>query len=364
MALLPCIALGQFDRPLQYRVSTYKIQLGSTTEVASAWLNSNDIARLSVVTGLIALAGSSFDTNTLGQGAWIGRHDTNGYLTAETDPNWAAVSNTITTQAEQGAEAYGWGDHDTNGYLTGYTETDPVWASWRTNAAAGTTNAILPDGTLVDLTGLLGGGDGGVMETQLISVVESATNGVMAWAGVTFQPTNAATGGGMTRVQRVEVGESVASFRMWGWSADATLVHLIGEMRSDRAAISDSVRLRFNDDAGTRYWWQRDSGSGSSASAAASGATTSLLLSPCSAARSPPQAFTFVRGMFPVQRYASHWATLASHQFALNTNTSIEVGTVYGMWQSTAAPTSIVVLPNLGANIVTGSWLEVWEIVQ
>jgi len=37
-------------------------------------------------------------------------------------------------------------------------ESDPVWAAWRTNAAAGTTNAILPDGSLVNIAGMLGGG--------------------------------------------------------------------------------------------------------------------------------------------------------------------------------------------------------------
>lgn len=38
------------------------------------------------------------------------------------------------------------------------TEADSVFISWRTNVAANTTNAIKPDGSLVDISSLLGGG--------------------------------------------------------------------------------------------------------------------------------------------------------------------------------------------------------------
>ena len=46
----------------------------------------------------------------------------------EADPNWAAVSNTVTTGAANGQTAYGWGDHATNDYLytTGDTMTGPL----------------------------------------------------------------------------------------------------------------------------------------------------------------------------------------------------------------------------------------------
>lgn len=54
-------------------------------------------------------------------------------------------------------------------------ESDPTFAAWRTNAAPGTTNAILPSGALVDISALLGNGgtaDGGI--TQLVATADAA----------------------------------------------------------------------------------------------------------------------------------------------------------------------------------------------
>lgn len=63
----------------------------------------------------------------------------------------------------------------TNG-LVG-TEKDPLWEIWRTNSAAGSTNAILPNGSLVDISTLLGG-SGTSTDTlqQVVNRGNSATN--------------------------------------------------------------------------------------------------------------------------------------------------------------------------------------------
>jgi hypothetical protein len=45
-----------------------------------------------------------------------------GAVATEVDPSWAAVSNTVTTQAGNGATAYSWGDHSTNGYMTSLSD--------------------------------------------------------------------------------------------------------------------------------------------------------------------------------------------------------------------------------------------------
>lgn len=49
---------------------------------------------------------------------------------------------------------------DGRGFLT--SETDPLWAAWRTNSAAGTTNAIMPNGTLVNIASPLALADSAV----------------------------------------------------------------------------------------------------------------------------------------------------------------------------------------------------------
>jgi hypothetical protein len=154
-------------------------------------------------------------------------------------PNWIAVSNDAVT-------AYGWGNHATNGYITnavlngaagsvtgataylvvvvpstnglaatnwvtlnfqGLTawtnwlatnthvtvETDPLWNIWRTNSAAGSTNAILPDGSLVDISALLGGS--GTSTDTLQTVVNrgnSATNDIILSGNITLASNSAA----------------------------------------------------------------------------------------------------------------------------------------------------------------------------
>ena len=68
---------------------------------------------------------------------------TNGNVSAiESDPNWAAVSNGITTQAGQGAAAYGWGNHATQNYLKTNNTRQSV-----TLAPGGSAGDVLRQGT-------------------------------------------------------------------------------------------------------------------------------------------------------------------------------------------------------------------------
>ncbi len=62
------------------------------------------------------------------------------------------------------------------GYLT--AETDPLWSAWRTNALAGATNAILADGTLVDVGTLLSAtGSGGGLTNEADTLATVTTRG-------------------------------------------------------------------------------------------------------------------------------------------------------------------------------------------
>src|SRR5690606_4153754 len=58
-----------------------------------------------------------------------GDHSTQGYLTSESDPDFAASASSGITAGDIGywGEAYGWGDHSTQGYLT--SESDPVFSA-------------------------------------------------------------------------------------------------------------------------------------------------------------------------------------------------------------------------------------------
>ena len=76
------------------------------------------------VSGITATQISNWDTAY----GW-GDHSTQGYLTTETDPVFAAsdASGISSSDITNWDTAYGWGNHSTQGYLT--TETDPVFAA-------------------------------------------------------------------------------------------------------------------------------------------------------------------------------------------------------------------------------------------
>jgi len=68
-----------------------------------------------------------------GAGAWL------SLTNLEADPHWGAVSNAISTQAANGATAYGWGDHGTNDYISLVTKTNTTITS---GAAVTLTNTL------------------------------------------------------------------------------------------------------------------------------------------------------------------------------------------------------------------------------
>lgn len=96
----------------------------------------------------------------------------------------------------------------TQGMLT--AESDPILTAWRTNAAPGSTNAILPSGALVDIAALLGGGasDGGAT-----NIAAGAADGYDAGTRTLTWDTNAAVGaaGCLTNAAAFDAAGSAAA---------------------------------------------------------------------------------------------------------------------------------------------------------
>jgi hypothetical protein len=163
---------------------------------------SNEV--MSVVTGGVGSTYNDTWTNDLGAGAWIGRHDTNGYwrsgeagdgsaltgvvasVTNEVDPVWAAVSNAITEQAAQGATAYAWGNHGTNGYISSPLADDLDAGGQHITNSAGIWQGI-PGIAGIDLTALqlrrTSDGIGTVdwNDQALNSNIAGVTNRALSW---------------------------------------------------------------------------------------------------------------------------------------------------------------------------------------
>jgi hypothetical protein len=90
-----------------------------------------------------------------------------GKVDAATAAGWETGSHTGLLTKVEAAGTY----QLAGSYLT--EETDGAWDAWRTNAPAGTTNAILPDGSLVDISGLLAAFSGGISASTATGIAQT-----------------------------------------------------------------------------------------------------------------------------------------------------------------------------------------------
>ena len=83
------------------------------------------------------------------------------------------------------------------------SESDPEWDTWRTDAPPGTTNAILPDGSLVDISAILGGGAGGVDAAEAGQIATNVAAGYLPLAGGALSGNINMGGNGITNVGKI-----------------------------------------------------------------------------------------------------------------------------------------------------------------
>ncbi len=130
--------------------------------------------------------------------------------------------------------------------------------------------------------------------------------------------------------------------------------------RQDTGSGGAFCTVRLNGDSGSNYTWQVMYGSGASATSANSGGlVTGIRVGVLPG--SGDAANYFGTGTFDVGNISSTVAykPVASN-FQGNTNTVAGfAGSAGGLWQSTAAVTSVTLLPNSG-NLVAGSSLTVY----
>jgi hypothetical protein len=175
-------------------------------DIARAWiaLLSNEVASIeAVVVNYGTATNTAFRgdwgasvSNQAAQAAGWGDHALAGYLTAETDPVFAASDAAAVTAVKIGNwdTAYGWGDHAAAGYATGtpvYAETDPIFSAtnaWlvRTNDAAYTAtvakaaSAVQP----ADTNGwVVSSHSGLVTEAQAGQIATNVASGYLPLAG-------------------------------------------------------------------------------------------------------------------------------------------------------------------------------------
>lgn len=141
---------------------------------------------------------------------------------------------------------------------------------------------------------------------------------------------------------------------------------LIGSARSSVAAENDGLLLQFNGDTGSNYDWQRMSANNATLSGAVGRGTTSIQVGAIEGASSRAASFS------PVHIYIYLYSQGAVYEkYTLSQNTffgdvSADADMFYqsrgGRWRSTAAITSITLLPLTGPNFVAGSGFQLYGV--
>lgn len=134
---------------------------------------------------------------------------------------------------------------------------------------------------------------------------------------------------------------------------------LFTQARTDAAAESDNVTIRFNGDAGANYDFQQLSGSSTTAAASTvRGATSIINFLTSEGANS--RAFNFAPGVAYIIRYSVSGIEKTTLSFTgrngdLSADTDLSVFLRFGHWRNRNVITSITLLPQTGPNFVTNS---------
>lgn len=142
-------------------------------------------------------------------------------------------------------------------------------------------------------------------------------------------------------------------------SIDQNFAHLLLAVygRSDRAAVTDSIAVRFNADSGANYYEEFETIAGTTATPNESLGSSRLEVGTCPANTAAANLFASALG------FIGHYAQ-AINKKSLVAMTGLGWGTTTGMaglslfggyWNNTAALTTVAVIPSSGTNIKTGS---------
>lgn len=137
-------------------------------------------------------------------------------------------------------------------------------------------------------------------------------------------------------------------------------LQVMWQARSDTAAAAINFLLRFNGDTANHYLWQRAEANNATQTDSNSGGLVGFIQIGTIPAASATANF-FGTGFSILSNPASAVAykSVSGHATACITATNMYTGSYGGLWQSTAAVTSVTVLALTG-NLVAGSGLSVY----
>lgn len=141
---------------------------------------------------------------------------------------------------------------------------------------------------------------------------------------------------------------------------------LIGAVRSSVVAENDGLLMQFNADTGSNYDWQRMSVNNATLSGAVGRATTSIQVAAIEGASSRADSFSPVLAYIYLYSQASVYEKYCMSYNTFFGNVSADADMFLqlrgGRWRSTAAITSITLLPATGPNFVSGSGFQLYGV--
>lgn len=143
-------------------------------------------------------------------------------------------------------------------------------------------------------------------------------------------------------------------------------LQLFTQSRTDRAAESDNIVIRFNGDSGTNYDLESLESAGATVAAAASRATATPLLIGSEGASS--RGNNFAPGVMFILGYSN--AAMEKRMLGISSifgNLSADTDLINlfrnGLWRSLNVVTSVTLLPGTGPNFVAGSRFQLYGVL-
>ncbi len=161
-------------------------------------------------------------------------------------------------------------------------------------------------------------------------------------------------------IDETELTDAAASIAFSSIPAGFRRLILIVEARTDRADEADGVLVQFNSDTGSNYDYIRFyASSATAATVSAARAATSIVIAHAEAANS--RASNYAPSEVVIYNYAEtdreKWISsgITGRMGDVSADADLVAGWQRGRWRSTAAITSITILPQVGPNFVAGT---------
>jgi len=158
------------------------------------------------------------------------------------------------------------------------------------------------------------------------------------------------------------LGSAAATIDFTSIAATYTDLRLVLVVRSDRAATTDSINLRFNSDTTTTGSQTTMLGDGSAASSSRSTSVSRVCNCNCPADTATSGIFGLIE--YDIFSYAGSTNKTVLAKTSADRNGAGTTEVQVGLWRNTAAITSIRLLSNTSSNFVAGTTATLYGILK